>query len=170
MNNLPMEILKIIYSYSGNHFLITNEFYKYVMECRRHFYTNPIQINYRLAEWRYKGQPNRMIINKLSTCARPSIKVRKIKTIDISNIPIGYLKSDGNIIPSVELERKILPHMEIIERRERIYVYSRVITYNIYQCWCYDKEKVKKYVNVWPSRKNIDPLIIPYNIDGKITE
>ena len=34
MNNLPMEILEIIYSYTGNNFLITNDFYKYIMECR----------------------------------------------------------------------------------------------------------------------------------------
>ena len=169
MNNLPMEILEIIYSYTGNNFLITNDFYKYIMECRRYFYTNPIRIKYRLAEWRYRGQPNKMILNKLSSCTRPSIKVRGIKTVDISNIPIGYMKIDGNIIPSKILEHKILPHMEIIERKERVYVYSKVITYNIYQCWCNDIEKLKKYTRIWPSRQNIDPLIIPYNINGKIT-
>ena len=88
MNNLPMAILEIIYSYSGNNFLITNEFYKYLIKSREYFFKNPIQINYRLAEWRYKGEPNRMIINKLSTCSRPNIKVRGIKTIE--RIPILF--------------------------------------------------------------------------------
>ena len=170
MNNLPMDIFELIYSYSGNNFLITNEFYKHLLESRKNFYKNPIRIHYRLAEWRYKGEPNKMIINKLSSCARPSLKVKGKNIIDISNIPIGFMKKDGNIIPSEELEKKIIPHMKIIEKRERIYVYSKVITYNIYQCWGYDKEKMQKYTNIWPSRKNIDPLIIPYNIDGEITK
>ena len=61
-----MEILEIIYSYTGNNFLITNDFYKYIMECRSKFYNDPIKIRYRLAEWRYRGQPNKMILNKLS--------------------------------------------------------------------------------------------------------
>ena len=83
------------------------------------YYNNPIRIYYRLAEWKYTGEPNRVIINRLSSKLCPKMKVHCKTYVDISNVPIGVLKSCGNIKPYVELEEKIIPNISIIERKER---------------------------------------------------
>lgn len=167
--DLPIDLLLIIYSYTGNNFIVNKYIYNALTSCRKKYFNSPIRIYYRLAQWKYVGEPNRTIINRLSSKLRPSIKVHHKTYIDISNVPIGFVKENGNIIPTVELEEKVVPHMEIIERKERVYVYSRVSTWNIYQCWTKNIKKSKNYSDLWVSRKNLNRLIIPYNINGQIS-
>ena len=168
--DMSMDVLLLIYSFCGNNFIINKELYKKICEGREKYYNHPIRIYYRLAEWKYTGEPNRVIINRLSSKLCPKMKVHCKTYVDISNVPIGVLKSCGNIKPYVELEEKIIPNISIIERKERAYVYSKISTWNLYHCWTYDKEQLENYNKYWVSRKKSNSLIINYNIDGKISK
>ncbi len=168
--DLPIDLLLIIYSFVGNNFIVNKNIHNALIEYRNFFFNSPVRIYYRLAQWKYVGEPNRTIINRLTNKLRPSLKVHHKTYVDVSNVPIGFVKDNGNIIPSSEIEEKVVPHMQIIERRERVYVYSKISTWNIYQCWTKTIKKAKNYSNLWISRKNLNRLIIPYNINGKITK
>jgi hypothetical protein len=168
--NIPIDILLLIYNFSGNNFIINKDIYNKIREGREKYHNHPIRIYYRLAEWKYVGEPNRVIINKLSSKLSPSLKVHCKTYVDISNIPIGYLKNNGNILPSIELEEKIIPNINIIESKERMYVYSKISTWNLYHCWTYEKERLENYNKYWISRKKPNSLILTYTIDGKITK
>jgi len=152
MNELPDEISLIIYSYVGNNFIVDKTMYNIIKRVRENFNKNPIKLHYRVTRWKFpkkrSGQGN--IVNRLNTRIRPNMKVFKTETIDISNIPIGILSSDGTIHPSQFLERKILPKPIPIYEPSNIYVNIPGFSWSLYTIYSKNIDRCREYVNVRP--------------------
>ena len=92
-----------------------------------------------------------------------SMKVFKIETIDISNIPIGILSSDGTIYPSKFLERKILPTPLPLYEPSSIYVNTRGFSWSLYTIYSKNIDRCREYVNVRPYLGPVNTWIMNNN-------
>ena len=100
MNNIPIEILHKIYTFTGaNAFYLNKRLLRFINKQRKYFYNNPITLKYRLIHWRYTSIISQKIINIKENKYRRSIKLsNNIDTVDVSNSIIGYY-NDDIIIP-----------------------------------------------------------------------
>jgi hypothetical protein len=165
MNELPDEISLIIYSYVGNNFIINKTFYNLIKRIRKNFYNNPIQLHYRVTRWKFpkNWSGERNMVNTLNAQIRPNMKVFKTETIDISNIPIGILSSDGTIYPSKFLERKILPTPLPLYEPSSIYVNTRGFSWSLYTIYSKNIDRCREYVNVRPYLGPVNTWIMNNN-------
>lgn len=148
MNYIPIEILHIIYTFTGaNAFYLNKQLLTFINKKRQYFYHNPITLKYRLIHSRYTSIISQKIINIKENKYRRSIKLsNNIDTVDVSNSIIGYY-NDGFIMPYNNFKKKIIPK-EYIESAENNYRISNNITFDIFKMWS-DDENINKYMKLW---------------------
>lgn len=154
MENLPDDINLIIYYYCGNNYIINKNIYAKIENIRKKFYKNPIKLYYRLARWKYNkkwaGKRNKNIFNKYKTKIRPTLTVYNVKEIDIYDIPMGNINSDGTVYPSRMLERMIIPKPFPLYDSSKIYINVKGYSWSVYTIFTKNIKKCKEYIDIRP--------------------